>query len=201
MKEKLTTNVLRSLYLIAVGCLKQHAEFFKRPFDSLHKCIYAAVTFLRQLLSWRCAATLRQALLLINICNEEVISSQCFSILSLHKTGKRGAFLKEGREHPEKVNKMSQKKSAHNLWTSDKVVGAPGHPGLQTGRHQIITKTKGWMVKEPQNRTLIKLISMIVVNSGHLYTQLPVGVFSSREQDTPTYYCGPGLCWQGRAWR
>lgn len=110
--------------------------------------------------------------------------------------GKTGAFFNGGRERPEKVNKMSQKKSTHNLWTSDKVLVAPGHPELQTRRHQIITNTKGWMIKEPQNRTLIKINSTILVNSGHLYTQLPVGGFSSCVQDTPTYYCDSSLCCQ-----
>lgn len=73
----------------------------------------------------------------------------------------------------EEVNKMSQKKSTHNLWTSNKVPG----PELRTRRHQIIT-TKGWMIKEPQNGALIKFSSiMMTVNSGQFDTQLPVGVF------------------------
>lgn len=120
----------------------------------------------------------------------------------LYKMGKGSGIFNKERARPDKVNKMSQKKSTHSLWTSDKVLVVPGHPELRTRRHQITTNPKGWTIKEPQNRTLIKFSSiMMLVNSGQFHTLLPAGVFSSDVQDTPTFYCDFGLRCQARGWR
>lgn len=166
--------------------------FTVKTWSSLRKSINIFI------LRWLCgdsAATLRLGLLVIDSVQWVGYLQSAFFTKSLQN------FKKE-RAHADEVNKMSQKKSTHSLWTSDKVLVVPGHPELRTRRHQIITNPKGWMIKEPQNRTLIKFSSiMMLVNSGQFYTQLPAGVFSSDVQDTPTNYCDFGLFCQARGRR